>query len=57
MCGTKMYFPSFLKLNSHLKNFFVIRVSNCCSARVHRGQLENDAEERARSLFCSPGKA
>ena len=52
-----MYFPSFLKLNSHLKIFFVTRTSNCCSARVRRGELKNDAEERIRSLFWSPGKA
>ena len=36
MCEAKMYFRSFFKLNSHLKMFFVIRVSNCCSASIHQ---------------------
>ena len=29
-----MYFQSFLKLNSHFKISFVIRVSSCCSASL-----------------------
>ena len=31
MYEAKMYFQSFLKLNSHLKIFLIIRVSNWCS--------------------------
>ena len=34
VCEAKMYFWSFLKLNLHLKIFFVVHVSNCCSASL-----------------------
>ena len=53
-----MYYQIFLRLTAHLNMLFVIHVSYCCSANLPKQheQLQNDAEERTRSLLYFQGK-
>ena len=53
-----MYYQIFLRLTGHLNMLFVIHVFYYCSANLlkQHEQLQNDAEERTRSLLYFQGK-
>ena len=58
MWDAKMYYQIFLRLTGHLNMLFVIHVFYYCSANLlkQHEQLQNDAEERTRSLLYFQGK-
>ena len=55
MSETKMYFRSFLKLNSHLKIFYLIRASNCCSTSLRRRQIKMMQKKEKEIYFALQG--